>query len=239
MRLGQEERILPSGPAAATLQNRKPKCNAPESRLGRFTWRPALTYPRSSARFLCLRGDWAWSEQYEAGPGQEQNAYAPDNTVNRCYIIDIVSLEFHTWPGPAQSYRIPPAEGHCHGSGVKSPHQLARVPDMGRKVTAEDPSFGCNFSTGSSVLLRAPATLRSGSTECASRQLQSGCLPGTQHQPLNPGCIRLTQSALHDVVSCTRHVSHVCVRQTHENTPLSLPASRTSVALKDSVLVVL
>ncbi|DBB11521.1 TPA: hypothetical protein ACH3X3_006923 [Trebouxia sp. C0006] len=48
---------------------------------------------------------------------------------------------------------------------------------MGREVIAEDPSFGCNFSTGSSVLLKAPATLPSGSMECASRQLQSGCLP--------------------------------------------------------------
>ena len=104
---------------------------------------------------------------------------------------------------------------------------------MGREVIAEDPSFGCNFSTGISVLFRALATLRSGSMECASRQLQSGCLPGTQHQPLNPGCIRLIQSALQDVVSCTRHVSHVCVRQTHEKTPLSLSPSRISVALKE------
>ncbi len=103
---------------------------------------------------------------------------------------------------------------------------------MGRKVIAEDPSFGCNFSTGISVLFRALATLRSGSMECASRQLKSGCLPGTQHQP-NPGCIRLIQSALQDVVSCTRHVSHVCVRQTHEKTPLSLSPSRISVALKE------
>ncbi len=105
---------------------------------------------------------------------------------------------------------------------------------MGRKVIAEDPSFGCNTRNGG--LRRTPAVLRPGSMESASWQLKSDCLPGTQQRLRSHvacGWPNQLCSALQDVVSCTRHVSHVCIRQTHEKTPLSLPASRISVSLKD------